>query len=62
MTWKSCSSSTERFLTDESGQDLVEYALVAVFVGMGAVAALKNVATGVVTVFASIGTQLTLTV
>ncbi len=56
MKWK---ISLSRFLADESGQDLVEYALVAVFIGMTCVAAMKGVATSVGSLFASVGTTLT---
>jgi pilus assembly protein Flp/PilA len=44
---------------DESAQDLIEYALVAALVGLGAVASLKGLATSVSTVFTSVGTTLT---
>ena len=44
---------------DESGQDLIEYALVAALVGLGAVASLKGLATSVGTAFAAVGTTLT---
>ncbi len=48
-----------RLLRDESGQDLVEYALVATLVALGAVASVRRVAAGVGTVFASVGSTLT---
>ena len=47
-----------RFIADESGQDLIEYALVAALVGLGAIATLKTVATSVNAIFTSISTQL----
>ena len=46
-------------MNDESGQDLIEYALVAALVGLGAVAAMKTLASNVGTSFGNIGTQLT---
>ncbi len=46
-------------MTDESGQDLIEYALVAALVGLGAVASLKSLSGIISTVFTSIGTSLT---
>ena len=46
-------------MTDESGQDLIEYALVAALIGLGAVASLKSISTIIGTVFTSIGTNLT---
>ncbi len=44
---------------DESGQDLIEYALVAALVGLGAVASIKGVSTKINSVFTAIGTNLT---
>jgi pilus assembly protein Flp/PilA len=46
-------------LRDESGQDLIEYALVAGIISLGCVAALGPVATDLTTLFDHIGTQLT---
>lgn len=47
------------FVKDESGQDLIEYALVAAVVGLGAVTALKGVASALTTAFTSIGSSIT---
>lgn len=47
------------FLQDEAGQDLIEYALVAALVGLGAVAGIKNVSSSIKGAFSSIGTTLT---
>lgn len=47
------------FVADEMGQDLVEYALVAALVGLGAVASLKTLSTKISTGFTSIGTTIT---
>jgi pilus assembly protein Flp/PilA len=44
---------------DESGQDLIEYALVAALVGLGAVAAMKTLGTNISSAFTSVGTSLT---
>jgi pilus assembly protein Flp/PilA len=46
-------------LNDESGQDLIEYALVAAVIGLGATAAMTTLATTISTTFGSIGTKLT---
>jgi pilus assembly protein Flp/PilA len=46
-------------VNDESGQDLIEYALVAAVVSLGAVTTLKPVATAVSAVFSGISTTLT---
>ena len=46
-------------MRDESGQDLIEYALVAGLIGLGAVAAMSGLATKVGTAFNTVGSQLT---
>jgi pilus assembly protein Flp/PilA len=46
-------------MQDESGQDLIEYALVAALVGLGAVAAMKTLGTNISSAFTSVGTSLT---
>ncbi len=45
--------------TDDSGQDLIEYALIAAMVGLGAVAAMQSLATAISGAFTGIGTTLT---
>ena len=45
-------------LTDESGQDLIEYALVAALVGLGALAAMKGLSNSIGNSFNSIGSTL----
>ena len=46
-------------VADESGQDLIEYALVAALVGLGAVASMKSLANSINTAFNSVGGSLT---
>jgi pilus assembly protein Flp/PilA len=46
-------------LKEESGQDLVEYALVAAMIGLGAIAAISTVATAIRTALGTLGTKLT---
>jgi pilus assembly protein Flp/PilA len=46
-------------MTEESGQDLIEYALVAALVGLGAVAAMGGLKNAISNSFNSVGTQLT---
>lgn len=46
-------------LNDESGQDLIEYALVAALIGLGATAAMTTLAKTISTAFTNIGTKLT---
>ena len=47
------------FMNDESGQDLIEYALVAGLIGLGAVVAMSGLATKIGTAFNSVGSSLT---
>jgi pilus assembly protein Flp/PilA len=47
------------FVNDESGQDLIEYALVAAVVALGAVTALTSVSTAISSAFTRIGTAIT---
>lgn len=46
-------------ISDESGQDLIEYALVAAIIALGATAAMTTVATDIKAIFTKIGTTLT---
>jgi pilus assembly protein Flp/PilA len=46
-------------LKDESGQDLIEYALVAALIALGATAAMSGLATTIGTTFTTVGTKLT---
>ena len=45
--------------TDESGQDLIEYALVAALVGLGAVASMNTLSTKIGGAFNTVGNNLT---
>jgi Flp pilus assembly pilin Flp len=45
--------------SDESGQDLTEYALLLVLVALGAVAAMSSLATNISLAFSSAGSNLT---
>lgn len=44
-------------IRDESGQDLIEYALLAGFISLVAVVAITNVGAGVNTVYGNVDTQ-----
>jgi len=44
---------------DESGQDLIEYALVAALIGVGAITTMKTLSAKIDSAFTSIGTTLT---
>jgi pilus assembly protein Flp/PilA len=46
-------------MNDESGQDLIEYALIAGIIALGATATLSTVATDIGSIWTSIGTKLT---
>lgn len=52
------SASLHQFLQDDSGQDLVEYALVAALVALGSVAGTQNMAASVANTFAGVQTTL----
>ncbi len=45
-----------RFVREDAGQDLIEYALLAGFISLVAVLAIQSVGTGVNTVYADINT------
>jgi pilus assembly protein Flp/PilA len=45
-----------RLIDDESGQDLIEYALVAALIALGAVMSIKTLGTKISTAFTNIGT------
>jgi Flp pilus assembly pilin Flp len=47
-----------RFLRDDRGQDLIEYAFLAIFVALAVTVGLQAIADGVNTGFSNIGTQL----
>jgi pilus assembly protein Flp/PilA len=49
----------KNFISDESGQDLIEYALVAALVGLGSVAAMSGLANSIGNTFTGVGTALT---
>lgn len=46
-----------RFVREEAGQDLIEYALLAGFISLVAVLAITNVGKGINTVYQNIDTQ-----
>ena len=56
---KSVKSYLRGLVRDESGQDLIEYALVAGLVSLGCVALLGSTSTKIQTIFTNIGTALT---
>lgn len=46
------------FISDESGQDLIEYALVAALIALGATAAMNSLAVSISTAFSTVGAKL----
>jgi pilus assembly protein Flp/PilA len=50
--------SLSNLLSDESGQDLIEYALVAALIALGATAAMSTLATTISTAFTTVGATL----
>jgi pilus assembly protein Flp/PilA len=46
-------------LHDESGQDLIEYALVAALLGLGAIVSMKTLSSKISNAFGAIGNSLT---
>jgi pilus assembly protein Flp/PilA len=48
-----------KLVKDESGQDLIEYALVAALIALGAVVSMRALATTISTTLANVGTRLT---
>jgi pilus assembly protein Flp/PilA len=48
----------KNLMTEESGQDLIEYALVAALVGLGSVASMQTLAQNIANTFTGIGTAL----
>lgn len=56
---KSIKQMVVAFLKDESGQDLIEYALVAGLIGLGAVVSMSGLATKIGSSFNTVGNTLT---
>ncbi len=51
-------ATLKNLLWDESGQDLIEYALVAALVALATIAGLKKLATGLSTAFSAVSSDL----
>jgi pilus assembly protein Flp/PilA len=56
---KSSASILSAFLSEESGQDIVEYALVAAIIALFAVAGVSKIATAASSVLVNVGARLT---
>ncbi len=57
--WSNRQEILSGLIRDESGQDLIEYALVAAIIALGATAAMTTLATDIKAVFTKISTTLT---
>jgi pilus assembly protein Flp/PilA len=51
-------ATLKNLLRDESGQDLIEYALVAALVALATITGLKKLATGISTAFSAVSSDL----
>jgi len=49
----------KRLWREEEGQDLVEYGLLVILIGVFAIAAMGNLATGISTMFSSVAANVT---
>ena len=49
----------QRFIREEDGQDIIEYALLAAFISIIAIAAVKAVGTRVNEIYGGVSTQMT---
>jgi len=56
---KNMKQIAKNLIAEESGQDLIEYALVAALVGLGAVAAMRGLSTSIGSTFNGVGNSLT---
>ncbi len=48
----------KKLLRDESGQDLIEYALVAALIALGSIVAMQGLANGISTAFSVVSSDL----
>jgi pilus assembly protein Flp/PilA len=55
---KNMKQIAKNLVIEDSGQDLIEYALVAALVGLGAVTSMKGLANSIGTAFNGVGTAL----
>ena len=56
---RNLSNLFHHLLRDDSGQDMIEYALVAGLIALGATVAMGSFATNIGTAFSNVGTRLT---
>ena len=53
-----CNSLLRRFLNDESGQDLIEYGLIAALIALAAVTIMGSIGNSLASVFTDINSNL----
>ncbi len=58
MSSNQLKSNVRRLLSDESGQDLIEYALVTALIAFAAVAGMNSIASSLNSAFSKIGSKL----
>lgn len=56
--WNHLPITLAQLLHDETGQDLIEYALVAALIALGVISGMKGVATGISKAFSTISSDL----
>ncbi|SNS47135.1 pilus assembly protein Flp/PilA [Granulicella rosea] len=56
---KNLKQIVNNLIVDESGQDLIEYALVAALVGLGALVSMRSLANTISNAFNTVGNNLT---
>jgi pilus assembly protein Flp/PilA len=59
MRIQTLSSAIQKFVNNQDGQDLIEYALVVALIAFAATASMSTLAADINTAFTSIGTALT---
>ena len=59
MRIKKLSTTIQKFVDNQDGQDLIEYALVVALIALAATAGMGTLATDINSAFTSIGTTLT---
>ena len=56
--WNNAKNAWRRLLRDESGQNMIEYALVASLIALAAIVAMQGVATALSTAFSKVSSHL----
>jgi len=59
MTMKNFNKLVRSLFQSESGQDMIEYSLVAALIGLAAIVSIKGLSTHIASAFTTIGTDVT---